>query len=56
MLCSQQPSIGFIVLREVMRNGGKLPHFDAATSRFGKSPGGALHSAYSENFHEFHKD
>ena len=25
-------------------------------SHFGESPGGALHSAYGENFHEFHKD
>jgi len=33
-----------------------MPQSGAAASRFGKSPGGALHSACGENFDEFHKD
>ena len=33
-----------------------MPQFGAVDSHFGESPGGALHSAYGENFHEFHKD
>ena len=33
-----------------------IPHPGAAASHFGESPDGALCLAYSENFHEFHKD
>ena len=33
-----------------------IPHPGAMASHFGESPDDALHSACSENFHEFHKD
>ena len=33
-----------------------MPQSGAATSRFGKSPDGAVRSACGENLHGFHKD
>ena len=38
------------------RSERELEEMMGVHSHFGESPGGALHSAYGENFHEFHKD